>query len=81
MNGDTLDQERERALSHPMRRTIFDTLSGGDRTAVELRKELPDVRPVVTDAAPLALIVYHLRVLHRVRLVANVGGLYRALSA
>lgn len=81
MDDGKLDRERERALGHPMRRAIFDALTGGDRTAPQLRAALPDVAPVVIDAPPpLAIVTYHLRILHRARLVGCVGGLYRALG-
>lgn len=76
-----LDQEREQALKHRLRRAILDKLNGEERTAPELASILaPEFGPVVTDASPLALVNYHLRVLHRARLVSCVGGLHWALT-
>ena len=70
MNLDRLHRERTRAFQHELRRTILATLGRGERT-------LPELASSISDAPPLAVLAYHLRILHRVRMVDCVGGVYQ----
>ena len=70
MNADKLHRERVRAFQHELRRTILATLGRGKRT-------LPELASSISDPPPLAVLVYHLRILHRVRMVECVRGVYQ----
>lgn len=70
MNADRLHEERARACEHELRRTILATLGRGKRT-------LPELASSIADPPALAVLAYHLRILHRVRMVDCVGGVYQ----
>ena len=70
MGDEKLDRERERALRHPIRRALWDALSGEEYTLSELGKAL-------ADAPSLSMDAYHLSMLQKVELVACARGVYR----
>ncbi len=81
MDRDNLDRERERALRHPLRRTILDALGEQEQTLPQLAAALPDAAATVLPATPPeAVLSYHLRVLREARLVTCAGGLYRRIG-
>jgi hypothetical protein len=80
VDTDKLNRERERAYAHELRGAILDALDGGkERTLPELAAVLPDAAAnVLPRTSPEAVLAYHLRVLHRVRLVGFAEGRYCA---
>jgi predicted transcriptional regulator len=70
VNVNKLHRERERAFQHELRRTILATLGRGKRT-------LPELASSISNPPSLAVLAYHLRILHRVRMVDCVGGVYQ----
>ena len=76
---ETLSRERERARAHALRSAILNTLDGRERTLPELAAALPNAAVnVLPETSPEAVLAYHLRVLHRVRLVGFIEGRYCA---
>jgi DNA-binding transcriptional ArsR family regulator len=72
MDDDGLKRERERALEHPIRRALRDTLGGSEERSLN---ELAAVE--LPNDPTRSAVAYHLTILQRTKLVACVGGVYR----